>query len=78
VALSRLTVVAVPGFEAKIQASNSSSGGFVDVSGDWREVGSRTTFKIDTHDKDYRYYMVWLRLPTSGGQAEIDEVTGKT
>ena len=45
---------------------------------DWQDVGSRTTFKIDTHDKDYRYYMVWLRLSTSGGQAEIDEVTAKT
>ena len=78
VALSRLTVVAIPGFEARIKASNSPSGGFVDVSGDWQDVGSRTTFKIDTNDKDYRYYMVWLRLPTSGGQAQIDEVTAKT
>ena len=78
VALSRLTVVAIPGFEARIKASNSPSGGFVDVSEDWQDVGSRTTFKIDTHDKDYRYYMVWLRLSTSGGQAEIDEVTAKT
>ena len=73
-----MTVVAIPGFEARIQASKSPSGGFVDVSRDWQDVGSRTTFKIDTHDKDYRYYMVWLRLSTSGGQAEIDEVTAKS
>ncbi|HMJ00586.1 MAG TPA: protein kinase [Gaiellaceae bacterium] len=78
VALSRLTVVAVPGFEAKIQASNLSNSGFVDVSGDWQTVVARTSFKIDTHGKDYRYYMVWLRLPSSGGQAEIDEVTART
>jgi serine/threonine protein kinase len=78
VALSRLTVVAVPGFEAKIQAGNSSSGGFVDVSGDWKQVDQRTIFKIDTNGMDYRFYMVWLRLPTSGGQAEIDEVTART
>ena len=44
----------------------------------WQQVGSRTTFKIDTNGKDYRYYMVWLRLPTSGGLATIDEVIAKT
>ncbi len=78
-ALSKLTVVAGGGFEAKIQASNSPTGGFVDVSGgNWRSVGTRTTFKIDTGGKDYGYYMVWLRLPTSGGQAEINEVTART
>ena len=68
----------MPGFEAKIQASNSSTGGFVDVSGDWQAVGSRTTFKIDTTGKNYRFYMVWLRLPTGSGQAEIDELTARS
>ena len=77
VALSRLTVVAGGGFEAKIRASNSPSSGFKDVA-DWQEVGAQTTFKIDTHGKDYGYYMVWLKLPSSGGQAEINEITAKT
>jgi len=78
VALSRMTVVAESGFEAMIKASNSATGGFVDVSGDWQQVSPRTTFKIDTGDKDYRYYMLWLRLPRSGGQARIFEVSART
>jgi serine/threonine-protein kinase len=78
VALSRMTVVAGGGFEAKIQASNSPTGGFGEVSGDWKQVGERTPFTIDTNGKEYVYYMVWLRLPSSGGQAQIYEVTAKT
>jgi hypothetical protein len=73
-----MTVVADGGFDAKIRASSSSTGGFVDVSGDWQKAGERTSFKIDTGGKDFRYYMVWLRLPTSGGQAHIYEVTART
>jgi hypothetical protein len=76
-ALSRLTVASGGGFEAKVQAGNSPAGPFADVA-DWQEIGERTTFKIDTNGKDYGYYMVWLRLPRSGGQAEIDEVTART
>jgi len=76
-ALSRVTVTSGGGFEAKIQAGNSPAGPFADVA-DWREVGELTNFKIDTDGKDYGYYMVWLRLPSSGGQAEIDEVKART
>jgi hypothetical protein len=79
VALSRLTVASPGGYEALIRASNSSTGDFVDVSGDWQAVASpRTGFKIDTKGKDYRFYLIWLRLPRSGGQAEINEVTART
>jgi predicted Ser/Thr protein kinase len=78
VALSRLTVVAPGGFEARIRAGNTLTGGFTDVSGDWQPVDSRATFKIDTNGREYTYYVVWLRLPTSGGQAEIYEVTART
>ncbi len=78
VALSRITLLSGGGFEAKIQASNSANRGFKDVSGDFQQVGARKNFKIDTGDQDFRYYVVWLRLPTSGGQAQIYEVTART
>jgi hypothetical protein len=61
-----------PGFPAKIRASNSPSGGFVDVSSE-KPVGSTTTFDLDTKDKAYRYYLIWLRLP-EGGAAHVNEV----
>jgi serine/threonine-protein kinase len=77
VSLSRLVVVSdTPGFPATIRASGSPGGGFVAVS-DEQEVGSRTTFRLDTGGKDYRYYEVWLQLP-DGGVAHINEVTART
>jgi serine/threonine protein kinase len=76
--LSRVSLVTDGGFDAKIRASNSSTEGFVDVSGDWDSVGRHARFKIDTNGKDFRYYMIWLRLPTSGGRAHIYEVTART
>jgi hypothetical protein len=81
VALSKLTVLpgATP-FEAQIKASDLSGGGFVNVSGSgWKPVNaSQTTFSIDTGGKKYRYYMVWLRLPSKEGQAEIFEVRARS
>jgi serine/threonine protein kinase len=77
VSLSRLVVVSdTPGFPATIRASGSPTGGFVVVS-DQQEVGSRTTFSVDTGGKDYRYYEVWLQLP-DGGVARVNEVTART
>jgi serine/threonine-protein kinase len=77
VALSRLIVVSdTPGFPATIRASTSRTSGFVPVS-DEQEVGSRTTFGIDTEGKRYRYYEVWLQLP-DGGRAHVNEVTART
>ena len=77
VALSRLAVVSdTPGFPATIRASGSPTGGFVAVS-DEQEVGSSTTFGLDTGGKDYRYYEIWLQLP-NGGKAHINEVTART
>jgi len=75
VALSKFTIQADPGFEAKIRAGNNPNGPFVDVSEDWQEA---KTFNVDTKDKTYRYYVVWLRLPREGGQAHIYEVTART
>jgi serine/threonine-protein kinase len=78
VALGSMTVdgVGTP-FNAVIQASDSQNGAFVSVS-DRKNVAGPTTFSIDTHDKKYRYYMVWLRLLGGGGQALISEVRAKT
>jgi serine/threonine-protein kinase len=77
VALGSLTVESdTPGFPAMIRASRSPTGDFVPVSEE-QEVGSKTTFQIDTNGTDYRYYEVWLRLP-DGGVAHINEVTAKT
>ncbi|MGH2921102.1 MAG: protein kinase domain-containing protein, partial [Gaiellaceae bacterium] len=78
-ALSRLTLMSdTGGFQAKIQAGPSPEGPFVDVSGDEQEVREQTTFEIDTGGENYRYYVIWLRLPREGGQAEINEVTART
>jgi predicted Ser/Thr protein kinase len=78
VKLSRMNLVTGGKFDVKIRASNSSTGGFVDVSGDFDHVGRQARFNIDTGGKAFRYYMIWLRLPTSGGQAQIYEVTART
>jgi hypothetical protein len=73
VALSKLIVESdEAGFPARIRASQTPSGGFVDVSVE-QQVGAQTTFEIDTGGEAYRYYLVWLRLP-NGGRAHINEV----
>jgi eukaryotic-like serine/threonine-protein kinase len=72
-ALSRLVVESdESGFPAKIRASSNRTGPFTDVSSE-QTVGPVTTFAVDTDGKDYRYYLVWLRLP-DGGRAHINEV----
>ena len=73
VALDELTVSTdTPGFPARIRASKSAGGGFVDVSGE-QTTTPTTTFDLDTKDNAYRYYLVWLQLP-DGGVAHINEV----
>ena len=72
-ALSRLVVESdESGFPAKIRASSNPNGPFTDVSSE-QTVGPATTFAVDTDGKEYRYYLVWLRLP-DGGRAHINEV----
>ena len=79
VSLSKLTVHSVgSSFEAQIKASNSSAGGFTDVSGAFQPVGPVKTFVLDTRGRKYSYYMVWLKLPFSGGKARISEVTARS
>jgi eukaryotic-like serine/threonine-protein kinase len=73
VALDELTVTTdTPGFPARIRASTSAGGGFVDVS-DEQTTTPSTIFDLDTKDKAYRYYLVWLKLP-EGGVAHVNEV----
>ena len=79
VALSELTITSDDAdYEAKIRAGTTAFGPFADVSGDWKEVGGRTTFDVDTAGKRYQYYLVWLRLPREGGRAHVNEVTART
>jgi serine/threonine-protein kinase len=79
VALSKLTVQSIGSdFDAQIKAGDSSGGPFTDVSGDFQPVGQSKTFSVNTHDRKYRYYLVWLKLPFEGGRAQISEVTART
>ena len=79
VALKKVEVHSVGSdFEAQIKAGGSPEGPFTDISGGFQPVGQSKSFAVDTHGKKYRYYVVWLRLPSSGGQARISEVTAKT
>jgi serine/threonine-protein kinase len=77
-ALGKMTVdgTGTP-FSAVVEGSDSANGAFVPVS-DRKDVSGSTTFSIDTRGKSYRYYMVWLRLPSREGQAAISEVRAKT
>jgi serine/threonine-protein kinase len=79
VTLKRVDVQSVGSdFDAQIKAGDSPGGPFTVVSGGFQPVGPSKSFSVDTHGKKYRYYLVWLKLPFSGGQARISEVTAKT
>jgi tRNA A-37 threonylcarbamoyl transferase component Bud32 len=74
-ALSRLVVVTdEPGFTARVRASASQSGDFVDVS-DEETVGARTAFSVDTGGKAYRYYLLWITDPN--GRAHVNELRAR-
>jgi eukaryotic-like serine/threonine-protein kinase len=78
-ALSKLTVNSVgTNFDAQIKGGDSRAGPFTDLTSDFQQVGSSKAFNLDTHDKKYLYYLVWLKLPFEGGQAKISEVTART
>ena len=76
VALASLTVTSdEPGYTAEIQAASSAGGPFEPVSSK-REVGERTTFRVDTNGADYRYYLVWITQ--LDGRAHVNEVRART
>jgi eukaryotic-like serine/threonine-protein kinase len=61
-----------PGFTARIRAGNKPTGPFTDVSRE-QAVADRTTFEIDTHGNEYRYYLIWIT--DLDRRAHINEVT---
>jgi hypothetical protein len=72
----RLTVTTdTPGFVAKVQAGDSETGPFRDVSGE-QTVGARTTFEVN--DAKARYFVVWITQLPDGLQADVNEVTAGT
>src|SRR5262249_21623881 len=76
VALSRVTITSDNGgFEAQIQVSDSPSSGFVADSA-WVPVSGTTTIALQ--GKEGRYFLVWVRLPASGGVAHVNEVTARS
>jgi serine/threonine-protein kinase len=73
VELSSLTVrTPTPGFVARVEVGDSSSGPFA-VDSATRTVSSRTTFAL--RGKSGSYWVVWLTRLPPGGKAEISEVT---
>ena len=60
-----------PGFTARIQAGNRSSGPFEDVSED-ATIGERTTIELDTGGRSFRYYVVWIT--SLDGSAHLNEI----
>ena len=66
---------ATPGFRAQVKVSNSPSSGFA-VDSAWQMIGS-TSATIPLQGKQGRYYLLWIKLPSSGGVAYVNEVKGR-
>jgi eukaryotic-like serine/threonine-protein kinase len=74
--LKQLTVNSdTPGFMAKIEAGQSSSGPFSATVSSMQTVGSRTAFSIK--GSAARYYVIWITELPPGGAAHVNEVTAK-
>jgi serine/threonine-protein kinase len=75
VKLSQLALAtATPDFQAQVKVSGSPSGGFVADSA-WQTIGSSSA-TIPLEGKSGRYYLLWIRLPSSGGVAYVNEAKG--
>jgi eukaryotic-like serine/threonine-protein kinase len=75
--LTKLTVTSdTPGFTAKIESGQSSSGPFSTTVSSAQTVGSRTVFSIS--GAAARYYVIWITQLPSAGVAHINEVTAKS
>jgi eukaryotic-like serine/threonine-protein kinase len=73
--LKQLVVTSdTPGFTARVQAGDSSTGPFTDDSAS-RGVGNRTTLTLQ--GQDARYYVIWITQLPPGNQARINEVVGR-
>jgi hypothetical protein len=76
VALASLSIRSdEPGFRARILAGRAVDGPFRRVS-PLETVDARTTFSVDTHDSDYRYYVIWITDPN--GRAHVNEVRARS
>jgi serine/threonine-protein kinase len=69
------------GYLAQIRGATGGTppaqiGGWTKIAGPVR-VGGVTHIPIDTHGKNYRYYLVWIVKLPAGGQAAITELTLK-
>ncbi len=65
-----------PGFQAKIEASQSSQSGFADVSS-VQTVGSSTTFNLSMSAPE-QYFLVWItRLAPGYPRTHVNEVTAR-
>jgi hypothetical protein len=74
--LSQLALAtATPGFQAQVKVSDSPSGGFQPDSA-WQTIGSSSA-TIPLAGKQGRYYLLWIKLPSSGGVAYVNEVKGR-
>jgi hypothetical protein len=70
---SEVTVTTgTPGFTARIEAGDSATGPFHDVSSS-QTVNARTTFTL--HDAHGRYFVVWITNLGSRSQVHVNEVT---
>jgi eukaryotic-like serine/threonine-protein kinase len=75
VKLGALTVVTdTPGYTARVEASDSSTGGFSTVSPS-QTVSGRTSFRLSV-DPARRYYLLWItRLAAGYPRTHVNEVT---
>jgi predicted Ser/Thr protein kinase len=74
--LSQLALAtATPGFQAQVKVSDSPNGGFVPDSA-WQSIGSSSA-TIPLQGKSGRYYLLWIKLPSTGGVAYVNEVKGR-
>jgi eukaryotic-like serine/threonine-protein kinase len=74
--LSQLGVAtATPGFQAQVKVSDSPNAGFQPDSA-WQTIGSSSA-TIPLQGKSGRYYLLWLKLPFSGGVAYVNEVKAR-
>ena len=64
-----------PGFDARIQAGDSPTGPFHDVSSS-QTAGAVTTFDLDNVSASY--LVVWITTSPPGGSAHVNEVTASS
>jgi eukaryotic-like serine/threonine-protein kinase len=70
-------VTSTPGFRARVFASETVPAniqGWVPVSAD-REVGEEHSFRLQTRERKFRYYLLWITELPEQNKAEIQELS---